>query len=517
MLGSKPTRTLRTPLAIWIACLAVATSSPKTADADVATPGAAAAPGGAEPPDPGPRKAPPAAPPQAAEVAEALGELARWVEGRKGSLSAHVIDSASGATWAAERPDLALNPASNMKILTAAVALDRLGPDYAFSTGLYGSAADRRVETLVLRGHGDPSLSTGDLWQLARALEKLGVKQVGRVLVDQSRFDQSFVPPAFDQQPDEWARFRAPVSAVALDGNAVTLNVLPRSRGQSADVWFEPAGVVKILGQVDTRKPGTGQAIRLDLSPDDDGQLEAKVGGHVAEGMPRLRFDKRMDDPRRAPGLALAHALGELGIEVKGKVALGGEEIEERLVFHRSEPLCQLVHALGKHSDNFYAETLLKVLGAEAGHVPARSEDGARVVREWLKEIGAEDPETRVENGSGLFDANRLSARTLTRVLTASAQNPRVYPELAASLSIAGVDGTLRSRLEHLESSRNVRAKTGTLARVISLSGYVLRSGGRGPLAFSFLVNGIEGHAWAIRKRVDRVVERLATAAENAP
>ena len=383
-------------------------------------------------PPPAPRGATPAP-----RVVEAVAALADWVKGRGGTLSARVVEADTGRVWAEHTPALALNPASNMKVLTAAVALDRLGPEYRLSTGLYGVLNAGRVETLVLRGEGDPALGVEDLWQLARALPHLGVTQVGRVLVDQSRFDEHFVPPAFEQQPNEWASFRAPVSAVALERNAVGVHVLPTRAGEPARVWLEPAGVADVEGSVETRRPGSGEAIQLSMEVR-EGNLIARVGGHVAEGLPRMRFERRLDDPRRAPGLALAAMLGELKIAVSGAVALGGAEIKPRLAFHESPPLGVLVRELGKNSDNFYAEMLLEMLGADAGAVPASSQSGARVVSSWLGEHQLASPDTRISNGSGLFDANRVSAATLTGTLALAYHTPAVYPELLAQLALHG-------------------------------------------------------------------------------
>lgn len=451
-----------------------------------------------------------AARPDTSAVRDAVRAFADWVDGRGGRASARVMRVDTGAILADASPELALNPASNMKIVTAAVALSRLGSEYCFSTGLYGRIEGTRVDPLVLRGSGDPSLSSADLWQLARTLRQLGVTEVGALLVDQRRFDAQFVPPAFEQQPDEWASFRAPISALALDRNSVTLNVLPTAEGQPARVWFEPAGIVTIEGSIETKKPGTGDAVQLTLEargPD----LVARVGGHVARGLPRLRFERRLDDPRRAAGLALRALLEEAGVRVSGAVALGGETVRERLVFHQSEPLGALLAPVGKQSDNFYAEMLLKVLGAEAGAVPARSEDGARVVLDWLASAGARDAETRIQNGSGLFDANRLSAASLVTVLRRAALDPSIGPEFLAQLAIGGVDGTLRSRFRKLRDARLVRAKTGTLAAAVGLSGYVLGARGQSPLAFSLLANGLPGQAYLVRERMDRVVEAMAS------
>jgi len=346
-----------------------------------------------------PRPAAAPSEPARGRVVEALQALADWVRGRGGTLSARVVDSDSGFVWAEFGAQSALNPASNMKVITTAVALERLGAEYRFSTGLYGKQEGDRVDTLVLRGQGDPSLDTQDLWELSRAVRGLGVTKVGQILVDQSRFDDQFVPPAFEQQPDEWASFRAPVSAVALERNAVTLNVLPGEAGQPARAWFEPPGIVSIEGAVETRRAGAGEGVQLSLQTRGT-ELVAQLGGYAAKGMGRLRYERRLDDPRRAPGLALRELLIASGIQVQGAVGLGGKQDEPRLAFHQSEPLAHLVSELGKNSDNFYAEMLFKVLGAEATGGPARSEDGARVVQQWLSQHGLLGADTRIRNGS---------------------------------------------------------------------------------------------------------------------
>lgn len=452
----------------------------------------------------------------APRVAEAVAALTDWVKGRGGTASVRISEADSGQTWAESSPDLALNPASNMKVLTAAAALDRLGPEYRASTGLYGELRAGRVETLVLRGEGDPSLEVADLWELGRALSHLGVTQVGRILVDQSRFDDRFVPPAFEQQPDEWASFRAPVSAVALERNAVTMHVIATRAGEPARVWFEPPGVVGVEGSVETRRAGSGESIQLSMDPRPEG-LVARIGGHVAEGLPRLRFARRLDDPRLAPGLALAAILAEQKIAVAGGVALGGADIKGRLVFHESQPLGELVKELGKNSDNFYAEMLLEALGADAGAVPASSSSGARALENWLAQHQLSSPDTRIINGSGLFDANRVSARTLAGVLELAYRTPAIYPEFLTQLAIGGVDGTLRSRFRTLSPRRIVRAKTGTLAAAIALSGYVLSARGQAPIAFAFVINGIEGYTGEARQRIDRVIEAIVRTRAERP
>lgn len=460
---------------------------------------------------PSPPAAAAARPPRASvapRVVAAVAALGEWVESIHGTASVRISEADTGNTWAELQPKLPLNPASNMKVLTAAAALARLGSEYRFSTGLYGEINAGKVDPLVLRGEGDPSLSTADLWQLARALENLGVVEVGNVLVDQSRFDAQFVPPAFEQQPDEWAAFRAPVSAVALEQNAVTLHVLATRAGEPARAWFDPPGVVSVEGIIQTQRPGSRESIQLTMEPRPDA-LIGRIGGHVAEGLPRLRFARRMDDPRRAPGLALASILAERGVKVHGSVSLGGEAVKPRLVFRESAPLGELLAELGKNSDNFAAEMVFKALGAMLSGSPARSQDGAKAMLTWLGELGISTADLRIENGSGLFDANRVSAGTMTAVLERVYRNPGIYPEFLAQLAIGGVDGTLRSRFRQVLPRRSVRAKTGTLSAAIGLTGYVLSTTGKAPVAFSFLINGIEGHAGEARQKIDQVVEGI--------
>jgi serine-type D-Ala-D-Ala carboxypeptidase/endopeptidase (penicillin-binding protein 4) len=442
-------------------------------------------------------------------IQQLVTELGDWAGKNGGQLGASVVDLGSGERLAAHAEHTPLNPASNQKLLTAAAALARMGPDFRFTTGLYGTLRDGAVEKLVLRGNGDPSLESADLLRLARALVDLGMKRIeGDVLVDQSRFDARFVPPAFEQQPDEWSSFRAPVSAVALERNALTLDVMAQRAGAGAKVMVLPGGFARVENAVKTTAPGSGQAVHVTLRPEGT-RLVAALAGHVAEGVPRVRLTRRIDDPRLFSGYALADMLRGLGVEVRGTVREGGAEVVERLAFHQSAPLSALVYELGKSSDNFYAEMILKALGARKA-LPGTSAGGAEVVVEWLREVGALDPGTVVRNGSGLFDANRASAATLSGVLAAAYRDPAIGPEFVAQLAIGGVDGTLRSRFRAHKKTRKIRAKTGTLARVVALSGYVLRSGGKPPLAFAFIVTGPPGKQREGRDRIDALVERLA-------
>jgi D-alanyl-D-alanine carboxypeptidase/D-alanyl-D-alanine-endopeptidase (penicillin-binding protein 4) len=176
----------------------------------------------------------------------------------------------------------------------------------------------------------------------------------------------------------------------------------------------------------------------------------------------------------------------------------------------RSRSLAEILHALGKRSDNFVAEMLLKAVAAKSSAAAGTSAAGAALIEDFLSRNGALDPGTRVQNGSGLYDANRVSAFALAKTLSAVAGDARIFPELAACLSIGGLDGTLSQRFRAFRSQRTIRAKTGTLASVTALSGYVLRAPPSGPLAFSLVLNDVAGKVSEGRQRIDRVVEAIA-------
>jgi D-alanyl-D-alanine carboxypeptidase/D-alanyl-D-alanine-endopeptidase (penicillin-binding protein 4) len=437
-------------------------------------------------------------------AARPLERLTAAVEKAGAKLGLAVVDLETGARVAAHRPDAAQNPASNMKIVTAWAALALLGPGHRYLTTLHGRLDGDRVATLALRGDGDPSLGRRDLWELADALRRAGVKRVGDVAVDQSHFDDRWLPPAFGQQPNEWASFRAPVAAVSVDGNSVLVEVFPGAAGERARVAAVPATFVELAGEVETAAKDATDDARLGLVPKGD-HLQATVSGHVPAGGPPMRFYRRAEDPSLLAGYALRETLEAIGIAVEGHVTAEtarGDVLAE----HASPPLAILLHDLGKHSSNFHAEMIWKSLSVAESAPPASFEASAKRVAELLAARGIEGAaDASLVNGSGLFDANRLSANLVVGVLAQAHADPSVGPELLAQLAIAGVDGTLRGRMKPLAASRAVRAKSGTLAAVTALSGYVL---GRRSFAFSILVEGPKSAA--LRDEIDAFVEALA-------
>lgn len=445
----------------------------------------------------------------------AQGELARLAansEYKGFHVGVEAIEIDSGRVLVAGGEHQPLNPASNEKLVTTAAALHLLHPEHRFETGLYGPSTKGPVLSgaVVLKGYGDPSLTVGDLYEMALELKRDGVKRIdGGIVVDQRFYDEQYTPPAFEQQPNEWMPFRANVSAISLNENVIVATIRPGG-GDHALVTFWPPGFVDVEGTVKLNDGGAANVqMQLGPSSSDPMRMKATVSGSIPADVRGVTYYRRAEDPRLLPGYALKAVLTDLGIEVKGDVRLGPATAHTLLAKHQSAPLAALLLPVGKNSDNFYAETILKVLGGEKKGKPAGTDGGADLATKFLAQIGALDTGVVVKNGSGLFDANRATAHELATLLRWVYREPSIQPEMLTQLSIGGVDGTLHGRFRSEHARRAVRAKTGTLDDAVALSGYVLAPPGRSPVAFSILINNCKGNVAKARGFADKLVAKI--------
>lgn len=427
------------------------------------------------------------------------------------SLGVVVAQATTGERLYTLNPEIPRNPASNMKLVTAATALAELGADYRMRTTLSGAlGADGGVETLVLRGEGDPTLGFEDLLALSRRLVDLGVRRVDNIVVDGSYFDDQILPPAFEQQPREVASFRAAVSAVSVDRNAYELRVAP---GPAADA---PANVLlrcpdhfAVDSSVTTSASGVPSVVADQKQRDD--QLGLKLSGSVPLGVRGVGYERRIESPLPYAGHCLKAALRAQRITGGMRVRVGNVPSGLGLLAtHDSQPLSSVLLPVGKNSDNFFAEMLLKVVGAHAARAQGSSARGAERAQALLEKAGVARGAAKIVNGSGLFKGNAIAPDHIVKVLVLVQNDPALRSEYVTQLAIAGTDGTLHGRLKGLTHPRIVRAKTGTLDDVIALSGYVLGPRADSTLAFSFLINGVSGNQWKARALVDDMVRALA-------
>jgi serine-type D-Ala-D-Ala carboxypeptidase/endopeptidase (penicillin-binding protein 4) len=216
-------------------------------------------------------------------------------------------------------------------------------------------------------------------------------------------------------------------------------------------------------------------------------------------------FGRTSGEPALSAALLFRNALRKVGVSVGGAGLGRGRETDSMLASVQSPPLAQIIAWMGRVSDNFTAEMLLKQIGAQAGQV-GTSSDGAAVVRSTLADAGVPLAGVRLVDGSGLSSLDRLTARALAGVLRAAWADPDVRPYFTAALPIAGISGTLHDRMRRAPARGNVQAKTGTTSLASALSGYV-----RKRYVFSVVQNGSPVSSYWARKAQDRFATLLAS------
>ncbi|HET9627557.1 MAG TPA: D-alanyl-D-alanine carboxypeptidase/D-alanyl-D-alanine-endopeptidase [Kofleriaceae bacterium] len=431
-------------------------------------------------------------------------------------ITVSAVDLATGNELVNHEADRAMSLASNAKLLTSVAALADLGGGFRWRTGVLGAEPDDKgvvAGDLVLRGRGDPMLGPDDFRALAADVAARGVRSVDRLVIDASYFDDAVEPPHFEEQKAETAGFRAPVAGLGVARSAVTVTVVP-DPGGTATVTLDPdPGDYIRLSTHDLTSVTRGRTrIKVDvkLKPD---HMELVVSGQIRWGEGSWEVRKRVSDPARFAAELFRRALVDHGVQVKARAIGRGAAppTAKLLAVHESAPLSDVLRHMNKLSDNYLAESVLKTLGAEtkATPGPATWNDGIAAMHAYLAKIGLPAAGYRAENGSGLFNASEVSARQLTTLLGAAHKDFRIGPDLLASLPVGGVDGTLARRWHARAARGRVRAKTGTLDKVVTLAGYVAVDS-QHPIGFAVLVNDVPaGQRASARAAADEIVEAL--------
>ncbi len=430
-----------------------------------------------------------------------------------------VTDLVTGKPVWAHDATVPMNLASNAKLLTSTAALATLGSAFRWRTAVYAAELPDKTGKvkgdLFLRGRGDPLLSVNDLRGLADEITAHGITSIdGRLVIDDTYFDQVVDPPHWNEQKQERAGFRAPIAGLGVARSAVTVVVTADPSDPSrANIRFEPdAGDYVRLGKHEVTTVTEGRTkIRIEVKAKAD-HLEVDVAGTIRATDGSFDPRKRVDDPGRFAAEVFKKLLAERGIKIK-KIERGAIPTTAKLIAtHDSGTLAAALREMNKLSDNYIAESVLKTLGAETKKPPgpATWADGTAAVAAYLATIGLPAGSYRADNGSGLFDATRVTAQQLVTILTAAHADFRIGPDLVASLPIGAQDGTLAKRWHGHPASGRVRAKTGTLDKVTTLAGYIGTDGGH-LLAFAILFNDLPGGSRPIaREAADEMIDVLA-------
>ena len=476
----------------------------------------------------------------AQEIEELQGRVA-GVYGSSGlrdaTWGAIVVSLDSGDTLFALQPDSALAPASNLKLLTTAAALQLLGPEYRFRTYLLtdGLVADGVVEgDLVLYGTGDPGISDRFFrrkdtvfHRLIDQLEQLGIHTVtGDLVGDASFFAGPLRPPGWDAR-DLNDHFTGAVSALSFNENVVSYRVVAGAPGQAPAVSTVPRhSGMELINNAQTvdGQPRPRLAILRDdpLDP-------VRVEGRMTAGTRDVWREMTVSVPARFAAENFRAALEERGITLQGDLRIVEDPSESLLGRDRlqapshgrraarvlaryvSEPLTRYLDVVNHESNNLFAELVFRSLGRSVTG-QGSSEASARAVRATLSEMGVDLRGVVQVDGSGLSSANRVSASTFVSVLDRMSTSPH-WDQYWASLPEAGQRRGL-GRMYSTAAAGNLRAKTGTIEGVSALSGMV-RTGDGERLAFSLLVN--EARSTTRAKRVENQIGVLLASFRRTP
>lgn len=451
-------------------------------------------------------------------LAHALAELQANPSLAGGRIGVQVVDAATGAVLVEAAADRGFAPASNLKLISSAVAVMTLGPEFRFTTilAMRGAIAEGVLHgDLLLQGHGDPTLGAGagavDVGKhFAAALRARGIRAVtGRVVGDASWLGEEHLGHGWqwDYLDEDYA---SPFGALCWNGNLQRVLVDVSDGG--VRVGLQPPGAVPLVAGVDLVPSGgaTNLVARRGL-----GSQVITVTGSIAADAGSRTLAVTVPEPTVFAARELTMALRAEGIEIRegaadASIAASVAPVSE----WTSQPLATLLMRLLGDSDNLYAEQVFRV-AARQGSGARDSASAAQHAVGVLQQLGVECAGLVLADGSGLSRRDLVQPRQLASLLLAMERSAH-RAAFVAALPIAGKTGTLRSRFRDTKAAGRVRAKTGTIARVACLSGYLPRSNGA-PLVFSVMLNDFVCGDAAARAAIDAFVLRLVEFADAEP
>jgi D-alanyl-D-alanine carboxypeptidase/D-alanyl-D-alanine-endopeptidase (penicillin-binding protein 4) len=394
-----------------------------------------------------------------------------------------IMDAATGRIVVSHGAEVPRSPASTLKVVTTFASLDTLGPAFTWQTrALIHGAIENGVLSgdLVLQGGGDPYMTLERWWGFARLLRSRGLKAIrGDIIVDNTGFSVPNVDPgAFDGRPNR--AYNVLPDALMVNFQSIDFTLVPNANLRKVEIVADPAPVNLTVDNriryADGRCSGAARRVDFDVA-------SAAWDRVVFTGMLSRRCASRsftrvlLKPPQYAYGTFVSF-WRSLGGEFDGRLRVeAAPPGAEALLAYDSLTLGEVIRLTNKYSSNLMARHLLLTMGRERFGAPATIEKGTAAIGEWSRgrNLGLEDVD--MDNGSGLSRSTRISVLTMANVLDA-AYRSRYAPEFIASLPLAGIDGTLRTRMLGAPAGA-VRLKTGHLDGVSGIAGYVTAANGR--------------------------------------
>lgn len=414
--------------------------------------------------------------------------------------------------------------ASNMKLFTTAAALVYLGSDFEYKTEiLYRGviSSDGKLDgDIIIKGSGDPNISgrffdgkvttIPDFW--ADSIKKHGIKVIsGDIIADDSIFDREFIHGNWPKdQLSEW--YCAPISGLSFNDNCIDIILKPGGNpGDLAKVEIKPdTNYIKVNNKCNTTTLKSKHIYSLYRKPFTN-QINVK-GQFWSKANPTKAWIT-INNPPLYVATVFKEILAGKNIRVMGEARIIDEtDIKTRHGFKKlvitTSSLRQSITVANKRSQGFYAEQILKTMGAIIKNEGSFS-GGLDVIRDFLTKIGIQENQYHLDDGSGLSKKNKATPDTMTTLLKYmySHKNAGIFVK---SLPVSGTDGTLQNRLKDEPFKSRVKAKTGYVYGARTLSGYVQTLNNEEIIAFSILVNKIKGgRSWQANQLQDAICRYL--------
>ncbi|PID61395.1 MAG: D-alanyl-D-alanine carboxypeptidase/D-alanyl-D-alanine-endopeptidase [Ignavibacteriae bacterium] len=428
-------------------------------------------------------------------------------------LSINIFDLSSEEYLYSKNNKLLLRPASNMKIITSATALEYLGPDYEFETSVYhtGIIMDSICYgDVIVKGGFDPDFITEDLDTLIFALKDFGIKEIrGNIYGDVSLMDSLFWGAGWmwDDDPYSFAPYMSPL---IINDLSIEISYEPGFIGKPAKINLIPkTDFFDITNTSVTTKEDTSN-LEITRAWINRGN-ELIISGDLSYKAELDTVKRNIVNPEYYFLYLMKEKILQQGIEFIGLLDTLTLPEYSKLIYSKKRKFSEVITDLNKESDNLSAEMTLRAIGLKYYGKTASAKKGVHIIDSMITKIGLDPENYSIVDGSGLSTYNLITTELVLEILKYLYYNePENYEILKKSFPIAGVDGTLKNRMKQTSSYKNVRAKTGTLTGASSLSGYLTSADGH-DIAFSMFVQNYVGSAKTARAFQDKICNFLTS------
>jgi D-alanyl-D-alanine carboxypeptidase/D-alanyl-D-alanine-endopeptidase (penicillin-binding protein 4) len=405
-----------------------------------------------------------------------------------------VVDPESGRLISGQNVDTPRSPASTIKVVTTFASLDLLGPAYVWHTraAIRGEIKNGVLDgDLILQGGGDPYMTLERWWSFARTLRDKGLKTIrGDIVVDNTAFSLPAEDPgAFDGRPNR--SYNVMPDALMVNFQSVEFRMVPNESMHRVDIVATPAPINLSVENHIALASGRcrAAAARVDFEVASERWDRVIFSGALSPSCAERSIARVLLRPADYAFGTFVSLWRELGGEFGGSLRVASTPADAQpFMSFDSLTLGEIVRLTNKYSSNLMARHLLLTMGEDRFGLPATLDKGAAAIAEWSRERGLSLQDVDIDNGSGLSRATHISALQMAKILSAAYHSPYA-PEFIASLPLAGLDGTLRSRMKGAPAG-SVRMKTGHLDGVSGMAGYVTTPAGKTYVVVS-LINDV--------------------------